>query len=319
LTGSKWNVSVASGVSSLQDELTEVQRNPASDDITIFGYSQGAAVASIEKSQLTDTLTTPQKSHFAFVLIGNPERPNGGIFERLALLGSVPILDATFGLPTSTTAGIQTTDIAFQYDGVADFPEYPINPSYLTPDGSADNPSSTELPDGYTKDELLAAEANPANRVQVGDTLYITIPARTLPILDPLIAVGQATPTSALVTPLVDLISPALRVLIDTGYDPNANPGVRTPFRLIPPINPVTLATDLARASVQGVQAAAADLRGARSPTPVTSVPLVPPILTVTKPSTVTPAAVASQKTATRTEALPARATGTAAHTTSRP
>ena len=61
------------------------------------------------------------------MLIGNPNRPNGGLFERLALLGTVPILDATFGQPTPTDTGIQTTDIAFQYDGVADFPTYPIN------------------------------------------------------------------------------------------------------------------------------------------------------------------------------------------------
>ncbi len=33
----------------------------------------------------------------SFVLIGNPQRPNGGFFERWAILGTVPILDATFG------------------------------------------------------------------------------------------------------------------------------------------------------------------------------------------------------------------------------
>lgn len=314
LSGKKWNVSVGSGVTNLEKELAALQTDPSAGDITIFGYSQGASVASIEKTKLAASLTPAEKTHYSFVFIGNPERPNGGIFERLAFLGTVPILDATFGLPSSTTTDIQTTDIAFQYDGVADFPEYPINlladlnalagfayahPSYLTPDGSATSPSSTELPDGYTEAELLAAQANPANRVQVGDTLYITIPTRTLPILDPLIALGQATGTSALVTPVVDLISPALRVLIDTGYDPNANPGVPTPFQLIPPINPVKLAGDLATATVQGVQAALADLGGAQShtpshPVPLIStqshpVPLIPPILTVTAPSNTTP------------------------------
>jgi hypothetical protein len=333
LSGQKWNVSVGSGVTNLEKELAALQTDPSAGDITIFGYSQGASVSSIEKTKLATSLTPEEKTHYSFVFIGNPERPNGGIFERLAFLGTVPILDATFGLPSSTTAGIQTTDIAFQYDGVADFPQYPINlladlnalagfayvhPSYLTPDGAATSPSSTELPDSYTEAELLAAQANPANRVQVGDTLYITIPTRTLPILNPLIALGQATGTSALVTPVVDLISPALRVLIDTGYDPNANPGVPTPFKLIPPINPVKLAGDLATATVQGVQTALADLGGAQSPIPSHPVPLIPPILTVTAPSNTTSERAAKSTlkaaptvdTATASTAVPAHTPG---------
>lgn len=320
LSGKKWNVSVGSGVTNLEKELAALQTDPSAGDITIFGYSQGASVSSIEKTKLAASLTPEEKTHYSFVFIGNPERPNGGIFERLAFLGTVPILDATFGLPSSTTAGIQTTDIAFQYDGVADFPQYPINlladlnalagfayvhPSYLTPDGAPTSPSSTELPDGYTEAELLAAQANPANRVQVGDTLYITIPTRTLPILNPLIALGQATGTSALVTPVVDLISPALRVLIDTGYDPNANPGVPTPFQLIPPINPVKLAGDLATATVQGVQTALANLGGAQSPTPSHPVPLIPPILTVTAPSNTTSETAATSTASAKRTSTP--------------
>lgn len=330
LSGAKWNVSVASGVTNLQKELAALAPDPSAGDITIFGYSQGASVSSIEKSVLAASLTEAEKTHYSFVFIGNPERPNGGIFERLAALGTVPILDATFGLPSQTNTGIQTTDIAFQYDGVADFPEYPINlladlnalagfayvhPSYLTPDGAATNPSSTALPDGYTYEELLAAQANPANRMQVGDTLYITIPTRTLPILDPLIALGQATGTSALVTPVVDLISPALRVLIYTGYDPNANPGVPTPFQLIPPINPVKLAGDLATATVQGVQTALADLGGAQSPTPSNPVPLIPPILTVTAPSNLTPSTAASRPLTASATARTVSTTGSGTRT----
>ena len=42
------------------------------------------------------------RTELSFVLIGNPNLPNGGLFERLALLGHVPILDATFGEPTPT-------------------------------------------------------------------------------------------------------------------------------------------------------------------------------------------------------------------------
>ncbi|MET0705174.1 MAG: PE-PPE domain-containing protein [Mycobacterium sp.] len=308
LSGSKWDVSVASGLTNLQKELAVLHSNPPAGDITIFGYSQGAAVASMEKTALAG-LTPAEKANYSFVLIGNPERPNGGVFERLAALGTVPILDATFGLPTPTDTGIQTTDIAFQYDGVADFPEYPINLladlnalagfAYIHPTYLAPNEGSSQLPDGYTEEELLAAQADPANQVQVGDTLYITIPTKTLPILDPLIAVGQATGTSALVNPVVDLISPTLRVLIDTGYDPNANPGVPTPFRLIPPVNPVTLASDLVTAAVQGVQAVQGDL--ATGPVDKQPVPLIPPIVTVTRPSVTQDAVPTSASTASTT------------------
>jgi hypothetical protein len=72
----------------------------------------------------------------------------------LAMFGTVPILDATFGQPTPTGTEMSTVDIAFQYDGVADFPLYPVNllavlnatagfwythGSYLAPDGRNPN------------------------------------------------------------------------------------------------------------------------------------------------------------------------------------
>jgi hypothetical protein len=273
LSTAKWNVSVANGVSNLNSTvLNELAADPTGD-IVIFGFSQGAAVASQEKSNLAGVTN---KGQFYFVLVGNPERPNGGLFERLALLGTVPILDVTFGLPTSTTTGIATTDIAYQYDGVADFPEYPINgladlnalagiiyvhQYELAPNGKQPSP----LPYGYTTTTLLAAEANPANQQVVGDTTYITIPATSLPLLDPVESLAAATGTSLLVTPLVDLTQPALQVLIETGYN-RTDYGQPTPFGLIPPINPITLTTQLIAAIQQGVQDAVSNLG---NPTPV--------------------------------------------------
>jgi PE-PPE domain len=297
LSGAKWNVSVASGVTSLNSALINELSNNPTGDVVIFGYSQGATVAGIEKSTLANVAN---KSQYSFVLIGNPQRPNGGIFERFAFLGTVPILDATFGNPTPTNTGIATTDIAFQYDGVSDFPEYPIDVladlnaiagfayihgTYLTPNSNAPD----ELPDGYTPAELQAAINNPANRQTYGDTTYITIPTTTLPLLQPLIQLGTATGTTALVTPIVDLISPALRVLIDLGYNPNANPGIPTPFQLIPPVNPLALASNLITAGEQGVQAALGDL-GTTPPVPLTT-PTTP------TPITLSPLAASTLKT----------------------
>jgi PE-PPE domain len=279
LSGATWDVSVASGVASLNSTLINTLTNNPGEDIIIFGYSQGAKVVSIEKQTLANV---ENKDQFSFVLIGNIVRPNGGLFERLAILGHVPILDTTFGEPTPTDTGIQTTDIAFEYDGVSDFPLYPINllavanalagfeyihGDYLNP--TSKNPGA--LPYGYTPETLQAAVNDPANRQTFGDTTYVTIPATTLPILQPLRDLGASNGATAITEPIADLIEPTLRVLIDLGYDRSINPGQPSPARLVPIINPVELTVDLAEAAVKGVE----DALGAIGGTPLS--PSTPP------------------------------------------
>ena len=186
------------------------------------------------------------------------------------MFGTVPILDATFGLPTPTNTEMSTVDIAFEYDGVADFPLYPINllavlnatagfwythGSYLAPDGR--NPD--QLPNGLTPTELAEAIADPANRQRTAgsDTTYVLIPTPNLPLLQPLREFGAFTGTEFLTDPLIALIQPALRVLIETGYDRSLPYGQPAPFRLIPRVNPITLTVDLVNAIGQGIQDAA--------------------------------------------------------------
>jgi len=289
LSGAKLDVSVASGVAQLTSDLVGTNNPSADEPVVIFGYSQGATVASIMKSQLS-MLSPEDQANINFVLIGSPNRPNGGLFERLAMFGTVPILDATFGQPTPTDTDMSTVDIAFQYDGVADFPLYPINlladlnatlgfwyihGSYLAPDGR--NPE--ELPNGLTPDELAATIADPANHqhLQGSDTTYVLIPTPNLPLLQPLRDFGAFTHTEFLTTPLIDLIQPALGVLIETGYDRSLPYGQAAPFRLIPRVNPITLTVDLVNAIGEGLRDAAADIRGqsptAESPTSAAVVP----------------------------------------------
>ena len=273
LTGAKLDESVASGVAQLTSDLVGPYNPSAESPVVIFGYSQGATVAGIGKSQLSK-LSPEEQADINFVLIGNPNRPNGGLFERLAMFGTVPILDATFGQPTPTNTDMSTVDIAFQYDGVADFPLYPINlladlnaaagfwythGSYLAPDGR--NPD--ELPNGLTPAELAAAIADLANqqRLAGSDTTYVLIPTPNLPLLQPLREFGAFTNTEFLTNPLIDLIQPALRVLIETGYDRTLPYGQPAPFRLVPLINPVTLTVDLINAIGQGISDAAQDIR----------------------------------------------------------
>ncbi|MED5811603.1 PE-PPE domain-containing protein [Mycolicibacterium sp. 050232] len=275
LEGAKWNVSVASGVTRLTSELVGDNNPSAAHPVTVLGYSQGASVASIVKGNLTD-LTDEQKENLSFVLIGNPNRPDGGIFERLAILGTVPILDATFGQPTPTDTGIETYDIALEYDGVADAPSWVLNPlalanalagfqyvhgTYLDPRG--DDPA-TATPYGYTPEQVQAALENAkadcsaethCQKVDGSDTYYVTLPAKTLPIMQPLLDLGAATGTSAVVVPLVDLVSPMAQTLIETGYT-RTDYSSPTPFQLLPKFNPVTLVGDLVNDIPEGVRAA---------------------------------------------------------------
>lgn len=297
LSGAKWNDSVQNGLVSLA--TTYGGQNPSAEDpVVVFGYSQGATVASLFKKQLATLNGGLLPDDVSFVLIGNPNRPNGGLFERLALLGTVPILDATFGQPTPTDTApageTNTTDIAFQYDGVADFPSAPINlladvnalagfwyvhGTYLDPRGRP--PATTPdgaLAYGYTADEIEAIvagcqSATPGpNCQQHGDTIYVTLPARSLPIMQPFIDLGTSTGTSALVNPIVALIQPATQTLIETGYD-RRDYGNPTPFQLIPRVNPIQVAGDLIADIPEGVNAAVATIQS-----PTHTIPDLPPV-----------------------------------------
>lgn len=312
LSGAKWNDSTGQGILALDTALQlALPAATPQDPVIIFGYSQGGNIVSREKATLSG-LTDAQKASLAFVMIGNTNRPNGGLFERLAFLGTVPILDVTFGLPAPTNTGIKTTDIAFEYDGVADFPLYPINlladlnaiagfwythGTYLAPNANSD---VGEIPDlEYTAPELNAALTDPKNQTVYGDTTYITIPTKTLPIVRPFLEFGGFTHTSFIIKPIVDLVSPVLRVLIDTGYDRSLSPGVPAPFRLIPLLNPITLTVDLINAAGQGVKAAISDITGGKVQLPIAATTPAP-----------TPTTVAARNTSSTPTAVSATPTG---------
>jgi hypothetical protein len=307
----KWDVSVGEGVQNLNSELT-TQLNNTSQPVVIFGYSQGAAVVSNEIRYNIPNLSQDMKNRLSAVVIGNIDRPNGGLWTRFGFLGHIPILDATLGLPTPTNT-ITTTDIAFQYDGVADFPLYPIDlladlnalagfayvhPTYLDPNG---NSMSTALPDGYTKAQLLD-QMNPAlhpeNFQYYNKTTYILIPTPNLPILQPLRDLG--------LTPIADLVQPVMKVLIDLGYNRSINPGIYTPAQLIPVIDPFKLVLDLATAIPAGIAAALADL-GATVTPPVAPIiaPKTATSLSTTTPSTLAAATAVGTPTATTTATAP--------------
>lgn len=277
LSGAKWDVSVQSGVDSLTATYDDQREQHPGDDVTIFGYSQGATVVSLVKGSLRNPANADQLNFF---FIANPQRPNGGLVSRLGGLGTVPLLDLTFGNPTSTDTcehsdgGHCATDFALMYDGIADFPTYPINVladvnalagfwyahgTYLSPKGDE---ALTEMPYGYTPDEVKDAVADATANCDTsthcqrhGDTIYITLPARTLPIMQPLLDFGASTGTSSVIVPMVDLVSPMMQTLIETGYD-RTDYGAPTPAKFLPQIDVVKLGTDLLNDIPEGINAA---------------------------------------------------------------
>lgn len=273
-TCKKWNVSVGQGVSALNAEVIEQWTANPNEDIVIFGYSQGGAVVSNELRNL-DQLPPEIKDQLQVVMIGNIANPDGGLWQRLrpiSILGEL-LLDATFGPPMITDSGIPITNIGFEYDPVVYAPRYWGNPlAMLNAIAAFDNvhgyylagpnrPGTGTMPYGYTDAELAAAIADP-NNIRYGGhdpnspNKYIMIPAKSLPLANLILSLAESTGTTPVVKPLVDLLSPAAKVLIDLGYDWSGDPDVPKSLSLLP-FNPfnnwVEVGVDLVEALGEGV------------------------------------------------------------------
>lgn len=275
-----YDQSITVGAADLDAAIRAQLAADPTGSVVVYGSSQSAGVVTLEKRLLADA---PQsvKDHVTFVITGNPNRPNGGLMQRFFPI-SVPGIDFTFNGPTPTDTGITTYDIVFEYDAVGDFPRYPLNVFTIANMLAATTIHSSYLTsrDGYTEAELQQAINDPANRQTYGDTVYVTIPTKHLPLAELIKTWGTSVGWSSVTTPMADLLEPTLRILVDLGYDRTTPYGRPAPVGLIPPINPVKLATELAQAGRQGVQAAAADLRAD---------PPQPPALRVTGKSTAAP------------------------------
>lgn len=189
--------SVAEGVANL------TTAGPASGDV-IFGYSQGAVVASHYKATHEGNV---------YVLAANPNRPNGGILERFEGL-HIPFLDVTFNGATPDN-GDPTIDIARQYDGWSDFPTYLWNPLAI-----ANAVAGMALVHGnmqfeLTTDDLKAArDSGDSDYYQVDEdtnTTYYLVRTYPIPLLIPLDPFLPDQVIAALDAPL--------RKIIETAYD----------------------------------------------------------------------------------------------------
>ncbi|MCK0173767.1 PE-PPE domain-containing protein [Mycolicibacterium sp. F2034L] len=277
LTCDTWNESVEDGVTNLDAAVNQtLDSAPPDEDIIIFGYSQGGAVVSREMYNLAG-LNQETKDRISVVTIGNINNPQG-LWSRLGFLPTIPFIDLTFGPQLPTDIGIKSTNYSFEYDPVGDAPLYWGNPLavlnalaafeyvhgyYLDP--NSNGPYDT-MPYGYT-DETLAAAIDAAPKRQYQDATFVLIPQQgTLPLFTPFQDLGQSTGTSFLVDPIIKLVQPLTKLLIDLGYDRAINPGI--PQTLLPlPFNPFALGPDFPVKVIDAIEQGVRDAFGPQQPT----------------------------------------------------
>jgi PE-PPE domain len=240
------NTSVAEGQQILNDAI--LQDTTDGGKVVVFGYSQSADISTLEMEQLASMPDAPSQDQLAFVLTGNVNNPNGGVLERFD--GLVQPIGVTFD--GATPGDVYPTTIYTQeYDGLADFPRYPI-------DFLADLNAALAIPyvhyayESLTPEQVASAITLPTEGPT--DTTYYMIPTQDLPLLDPL----REIPVIG--NPLADLLQPDLQVLVNLGYGPDnlgysdTAANVPTPFGLFPAVNPATVLNELATGAQQGVQ-----------------------------------------------------------------
>jgi hypothetical protein len=243
--------SVARGVTLLHNAITSTLSN-VNNSAVVFGYSQSATIATNEINALLAAGSTIPANQLSFVLIGDPNNPVGGLLERFPGF-YIPFLDVSFNGATPQSPW-HTSVYTYQYDGIADAPQYPLN---LVSDLNAFM--------GYffvhnqypllTATQVGTAVPLPTNG---GNTDYYMLMTQNLPLLEPIRAIPYAGP------PIADIFQPDLRVLVDLGYGdygPGANyANIPTPAGLFDLPNPFTVIPDLALGAVQGPYGAAVEI-----------------------------------------------------------
>lgn len=249
LTGLKslpFDTSVAQGVTILDSAIR--QQIAAGNNVNVFGYSQGATIASVEMAKLAASANPPTPAQLSFTLIGDPGNPNGGIAARFPGL-SFPSLGVTS--TGATPDNLYPTRIyTFEYDGVADAPRYPLN--ILANLNAIAGAYYTHTQYFWVTPEQLDAAIPLTGTSGPTMTEYYIIPSKNLPLLEPL----RALPI--LGDPLANLVQPNLRVIVNLGYgDPaygysTSPPNVPTPFGLFPDVSPITVVNALTAGTQQG-------------------------------------------------------------------
>lgn len=240
-----FNQSVAKGVTILDNTIAAELLG--GNDVVAFGFSQSASIVHNEIVNLM-AAGAPHPNDLAFMMIGSPNNPGGGILARFPGF-YIPIMDVSFTGATPANTPYATTIYTAQYDGVAHVPQYPLN---VLADINAmmgyfyvHNVYPTVTPA-----ELANAVPLPTSPGYTGHTQYYMLLTQDLPLVQPIRDipyVGQ---------PLANLIQPPLRVLVDLGYADygvGANyADIPTPAGLLSIPNPFTVSYYLLKGAVQG-------------------------------------------------------------------
>jgi PE-PPE domain/PE family len=250
------DISLARGVTQLENAINlAIQPGANGGSIAVLGYSQSAIIASMAMPQLLAQGYSPDQINFT--LLGDISNPNGGLFPRFPGL-SIPSLGITFGTATPSN-DFPTTIWTQEYDGFADYPQYPIDvlsdlnalAGIIYVHGTYPTLTTAQL------DSAIPLSQSGAPSM----TTYYMIPTENLPLLDPV----RAIPLIG--NPLADLLQPDLKYLVNWGYgDPNygwsTGPAdVPTPFGFLPPLSATTeLGPLLISGTQQGVGAFVTDL-----------------------------------------------------------
>jgi len=274
LTGVKslpLNVSVSQGLQILDTAIKQQLAANPSGSVAVLGYSQSAIISSLEMENLANpTLnpTPPTANQLGFTLMGNQMNPNGGIFARFPGFPNgqplqFPSLGFTFYGATPSNTIYPTNIYTLEYDGFADFPQYPINfvsdlnavAGILYVHGTYPTLNPSALPPGYAIQQL------PTSPGYTGVTNYymITTP-NGLPLLQPVRAIPFVG------NPVADLLQPDLTTIVNLGYG-NPNFGwsqgpadVQTYFGLFPHVSQALIAQDLVTGAQQGGHAFVSDI-----------------------------------------------------------
>jgi hypothetical protein len=289
-----FNKSIKAGSELLDARVREKLQSSPQTPFAVFGYSQSALIAAVEKRTLaTDYANSDIVAPVSFILMGNPYRPNGGFLSRIPLMARV-LTSSTHMTSTPTDTPFPTVDIARQYDVWADFPTYPLN---LLSDinslfGAINHWYLPESVNPLQKGLVPTVSIDPASPdylptttvASYGDTTYYFIPSKNLPMFYPLRWIGLG--------PVVDVFEPLVRVFVELGYDRTLPAGQVVRARLLPGLNNLTVdnartfVSDIRSAVDQGGQALVDLFRPSQAPNPAsTPVPLTAPYATVSPAS----------------------------------
>jgi hypothetical protein len=268
------DTSVAQGVTIAEDAIKA--NIEAGHNVVVGGVSQSATINALVEQDIANGALgfQPTPDQLAFLNLGDPSNPNGGLLERFNLPQdpnpTIPSLGLTFSGAAPADTGIPTTIYTLEYDGFADFPRYPIN--FLSDLNAVAGMAivhgqyiqGLEGPGiGLTPEQIAEAIPLPTTPGYDGGTTYLMVPFQgQLPLATLIQEVAGK--------PLADLLAPDLRVLVNLGYGPNPDIGwsdtpanVPTPVGLFPSIDSEqfnTILQALSTGAQQGFQAFTADL-----------------------------------------------------------